>query len=392
MRISLFTNARAGLPGVLPTGKRRAATQAAGKTIGLTSVRSPHNTSQMQTSDDESVRKITVKVFGFSDAERHLLSTGFRLCESSNISYSTWTAESVQQPEIVLIDGDSWEAMLELAHPEHDLLKLIWVGECPPANAWQNFSRPLQWSRIIDSINQFYAPTPALTTSSTLSAKDDGPALDFDLDRRKPEPSVDLHFDLGAESHAHPPAGDGWGSGETEPARLSDHGWAYGETEPARLSDHDHDHDWASCETEPARLEPAHAGGTALPGSRVLVIDAESHHLLYWRAKLGVSGLVLVDDAVSADAARELLRLNSYKLVVLDLGLDGRKPWKLIREITASMKKMASAGGGRHLLVTGDSLTMLDMFRAWLAGASSMRKPLHPKKLKLFLQKFRSDV
>jgi hypothetical protein len=46
-------------------------------------------------------------------------------------------AAAPDEADMALIDGDSWEATLELANPAHDDLKLIWIGDNPPPGpAW----------------------------------------------------------------------------------------------------------------------------------------------------------------------------------------------------------------------------------------------------------------
>jgi CheY-like chemotaxis protein len=124
--------------------------------------------------------RIFVKYFGFSDAERHALDTVFRLSESHDVVYSAWTAQpagETAEPDILLIDGDNWEAVLELAKPAHDALKLIWVGEGAPLHAWRVFAAPVRWSAVLEALDAEFAPL----TSKTLSADLDT-AHEHDLD------------------------------------------------------------------------------------------------------------------------------------------------------------------------------------------------------------------
>ena len=58
----------------------------------------------------------------------------FQASESGPVTYKLWSAESTDQARVLLIDGESWEASLELANPGHDTLKLVWVGSRAPAN------------------------------------------------------------------------------------------------------------------------------------------------------------------------------------------------------------------------------------------------------------------
>lgn len=128
-----------------------------------------------------SVKPIFVKYYGFSDAERHALHTLFRLSESHPVVYAPWTPESPEAPQVVLIEGDSWEAALALANPLNDNLKLAWVGADAPAEAWRVFASPVKWSALIEAMDDEFLPV----TSAALS---------LDLDRAH-DADLDVHFD-----------------------------------------------------------------------------------------------------------------------------------------------------------------------------------------------------
>jgi len=127
------------------------------------------------------VKRLFVKYYGFSETERHALRTVFRLSGSHEVVYSAWTAESPEAPKVLLVDGDSWEAVLALANPEHDGIKLVWVGESAPPTAWRVFPAPVKWSAVIAALDAEFAPV----TSAALS-------LDLDLVHAQ---ELDVHFD-----------------------------------------------------------------------------------------------------------------------------------------------------------------------------------------------------
>lgn len=127
------------------------------------------------------MKPIFVKYYGFSDAERHALHTLFRLSESHPVVYAPWTADSPEAPQVVLIEGDSWEAALALANPLNDRFKLAWVGAGAPAGAWRVFASPVKWSALIEAMDEEFLPV----TSRTLS-------LDLDLAH---DADLDVHFD-----------------------------------------------------------------------------------------------------------------------------------------------------------------------------------------------------
>ncbi|MBC7600475.1 MAG: response regulator [Polaromonas sp.] len=118
------------------------------------------------------MERIFIKFYGFSDAERHALDTVFLLSESHATVYSAWTSQAggaPAEPDILMIDGDSWEAVLELANPTHDALKLIWVGEGAPAQAWRVFAAPVRWSVVLEALDAEFAPLSSAALSANLA-------------------------------------------------------------------------------------------------------------------------------------------------------------------------------------------------------------------------------
>ena len=138
------------------------------------------------------MERIFIKYYGFSDAERHALDTVFRLSESHATVYSVWTSQvagAPAEPDILMIDGDSWEAVLELANPAHDALKLIWVGENAPAQAWRVFAAPVRWSVVLEALDAEFAPLSSESLSADLAlahAQELEVALDDMVDETQP--------------------------------------------------------------------------------------------------------------------------------------------------------------------------------------------------------------
>ncbi|RYG07811.1 MAG: response regulator, partial [Burkholderiales bacterium] len=110
----------------------------------------------MKKTGDGQARTVFVKVFGFGDAERHALNTVFRLSQEGPVAYQLWSADAPGPAEVLLMDGESWETGVELASPLFELLPLIWVGDYPPAQAVQVFSRPLRWPEVIDAMDRLF--------------------------------------------------------------------------------------------------------------------------------------------------------------------------------------------------------------------------------------------
>jgi CheY-like chemotaxis protein len=274
------------------------------------------------------VKRVFVKVFGFDDIERHALNTVFRLSETRNTAYAPWTAAAPDEADMALIDGDSWEATLELANPAHDELKLIWIGDNAPSRARLVFKRPLQWAAVIDGMDELLA-----ADLSQVAGKASEPELDLDLlSESTALLDLDLDFDSGAD---------------TAPAPL-----------------------------EASAPEPEHA--------QVLVVDADRDARLYLRARLAMAGMLLVDEAATGAEALKLIDSRLYKLVVLDMDLPDVEHWEMVKKLGASRPAI------EFLILTGSRLSQADAVRGWFAGArGSLRKPLHPGKLKRLLRSTR---
>lgn len=277
------------------------------------------------------MRRIFVRVFGFSDVERHALNTVFRLSASRPVVYAPWTDTAPEKPQVALVDGDSWEASIELANPGNDKLSVIWVGARPSPTAALVFPRPLQWAAILQGLDGLYAPELAALADVPPGST----ALDFDVSAPLP---LDVDFDLGA---------------------ISD----------------DHAQD-AETMTEPAALDAE----AAPDGDRVLVVEADLATRLYIRAKLANSGLLLIDEAVTGAEAMAFMASHAHLLALVDVDIADVDGWALAGE---AARHVTSAG---HMVVMRDKLWFLDKWRAHFAGAkAALAKPLHPRELKRLL-------
>lgn len=270
------------------------------------------------------MKRIFVKYYGFSDAERHALESMLSLSESRDVVYSAWTAqtaEAVHAPDVLIIDGDSWEAVLELANPSHDAVRLIWVGDETPLEAWRVFQAPVKWSAVLDAMDKEFAP--AAPAPEPVSAP-----VDLDLTH---EQDLDVQLDENGD------------------------------------------------DTQPLPLEP---GELPAPGRRVLLVDRGREDRLYLRAKLAAAGLHEVDEAATGTEALVLLNTHAYHLVTVDLGLSDMDPWKLVKAVDNTRPAIA------HLFITGSSPGWRSGARAWFAGARVyLSKPIHPGQLKSLLRK-----
>lgn len=109
-------------------------------------------------------QRIYVSVVGFSDVERHALNTVFRLSEERELSYAPWiplVAPGATPPlmtaEVLLVDGESAEAVLSHAKETPTGQRLIWVGPDAPEHAWRVMQRPIQWANVLHDLDAVYA-------------------------------------------------------------------------------------------------------------------------------------------------------------------------------------------------------------------------------------------
>jgi CheY-like chemotaxis protein len=291
----------------------------------------------MKKSDSIVVKRIFVKVFGFSDMERHALNTIFRLSEDRPLAYAPWTTLAPSAAQMVLIDGKSWEAAMEMANPAHDALTLIWVGDNAPARANLVMTRPLRWSAVVQQMDQL------LATPDVPMVWDAGEEQDIDLDRLS-EASAFYEADADADAEAHL---------VTAPLPL--------------------DSLESLVPLEPLVADPHRP--------HVLVIDADPEARFYWRAKLAAAGLAQVDGAATPAEALLCMQTRLYKLVLLDLDFPDLASWQLVKQIGRARP------ASEVLILTGNSLSPLDAARGWLAGAKgSLSKPFDPVKLNALLR------
>lgn len=109
-------------------------------------------------------QRVFVKVVGFSDVERHALNTVFRLSEDRDPAYAPWLEGAVgapSQPDVLLVDGSSAEAVLSQVREMPVGQRLIWVGKQAPAHAWREMLRPIQWAELLMDLDGVFAARQA---------------------------------------------------------------------------------------------------------------------------------------------------------------------------------------------------------------------------------------
>ncbi|MFM9881126.1 MAG: hypothetical protein ACKVOO_12040 [Burkholderiaceae bacterium] len=256
--------------------------------------------------------QIYIKVLGFSDQERHAINSIFRLSQERETSYSLWGNETIQPAQLLLIDGQSYEGRLELAARELQARDKALQGK-PEIKAI--------WIGAGDSDPQ---TPPGMWRS--LSRPLDWAAIVQALDELfAPAPATDFDFDL--DSARDP---------------LSD------------------DQD-----TLPGASQP-----------RALMVHNSVEKRYFLRAVLALSGWLLVDEAVSASQAQDLLGSTAYELILLDLDLPTASSWSLIEQI--KMLEHATPA----VLAMSRQLGWWILYRAWVKGCKvTWREPLDSRKM-----------
>lgn len=139
-------------------------------------------------------QRVFVKVVGFTDVERHALNSLFRLSEERETKYALWDAAAPEPPKLALVDGQSYEARLELTAPSNSDIKLIWVGAVAPVEAWRTYERPLSWPEVVRAMDELFAPAADLdfdldsgfgASEPDMDAVDTRPPDEANLPRRK---------------------------------------------------------------------------------------------------------------------------------------------------------------------------------------------------------------
>jgi CheY-like chemotaxis protein len=271
---------------------------------------------------------VFVKVAGFDDVERHALNTMFRLSADREVAYALWMHDAPRPPKLAIVDGDSYEALLEIGASDDLALKTIWVGAEPPQNAWRTFERPIAWHDVVEAMDELFAPAPPAAD------------IDFDLD-------VDVPSEAGA-------------------AAATDAG-----------VDFDLDVDVAAPEeaqdTQPPDTLPPEPEE---PRKRALIANKDRDERLYLRAKLALAGLTQADDAETGAQALELMRSNKYTVVLVDFGLPDIDGWSMLRELAQVQPAIP------HVIVTAQRLTLRDRIRSWFASTDGFfEKPTDTTKL-----------
>jgi len=101
---------------------------------------------------------VFVNVVGFTDAERHALNSVFRLSVEQETKYFPWEPQAPEAAKLALIDGESYEARVELESPRNADIPIIWIGPSPHERAVRSFPRPIAWGEVVQAMDDLVGP------------------------------------------------------------------------------------------------------------------------------------------------------------------------------------------------------------------------------------------
>lgn len=105
----------------------------------------------------QSSRRFILDMRGFSDAEKSMLSSTFRLTSRRQMCYVE-AEESDTRADIYLINADNPEALLELARRDIGVPNAhspaVVIGRTPVETPWPFVAKPIHWMRLFENLDQ----------------------------------------------------------------------------------------------------------------------------------------------------------------------------------------------------------------------------------------------
>lgn len=102
-------------------------------------------------------RRFILEMRGFSDAEKSMLSSTFRLTSRRQMCYVE-ADESDSRADIYLINADNPEALLELARRDIGVPNAhspaVVIGRTPVETSWPFVAKPIHWMRLFENLDQ----------------------------------------------------------------------------------------------------------------------------------------------------------------------------------------------------------------------------------------------
>ncbi|QAU35221.1 response regulator [Janthinobacterium sp. 17J80-10] len=98
-------------------------------------------------------RRFNLEMIGFSPAEKAMLASTFRLTGRRAFFYAEAT-EATQRTDIYLANGDSPEALKELAaRTPNPFAPAVLIGRSPMDIGWPRVEKPIHWMRLFEQLD-----------------------------------------------------------------------------------------------------------------------------------------------------------------------------------------------------------------------------------------------
>ncbi|MFC7515207.1 response regulator [Herbaspirillum sp. GCM10030257] len=97
--------------------------------------------------------RFVLEVVGFTDAEKSLLSSTFRLTGRRPFCYVE-AASTDERPDIYLVNGDSSEGIRQMQERKPNLFApVVFIGRGDGSSAWPVVAKPIHWMRLFEQLD-----------------------------------------------------------------------------------------------------------------------------------------------------------------------------------------------------------------------------------------------
>lgn len=274
-------------------------------------------------------RRFVLELLGFTDAEKDLLSSTFRLTSRRHFHYAE--AGGGERPDVYLANADNADALRTLRERTPNVhAPAVLIGRTPAAVEWPLVQKPIHWTRLFDTLDQQMrvALLERVRRNSATTRGWDGSSRRA-CDRRAAP----------AASHA----------------------------------------------SAPAQLHPGPGTAGAIPAATeaVLVVDDSATVRAFMRAKLAPFRFH-VDFAESGEMAIDMAQARRYQCIFLDVLMPGMDGYQVCKRI-----KSSGATRDTAVVMLSSKSSAFDKFRGSWAGCDAyLGKPVTERELLATIARF----
>lgn len=136
-------------------------------------------------------RQFILEMLGFSDAERAMIASTFRLTGRRDFTYVEPSGED-QRADIYLINADNPQALRAMqSHAPNGYSPAVIVGRVPLSAGWPFVKKPIQWMRLFEHLDELMAAALLERSRREQNAEEhwDGQTLRRSVDKHAPPPA-----------------------------------------------------------------------------------------------------------------------------------------------------------------------------------------------------------